>query len=110
MTIRQRRDSEVAPKYKVTLTATVEIEINDPDAIHRVTGPGGDEWRSQLYDLHTLRDVLNHFAYNAVANGQVTAKQLDGWADLPRNAVQFEVVEVEEAYDEDIEAVEADGN
>ena len=96
----------MSDRYRVSLEVDVEIEINDSDAIERVTGPGGDEWRSQLYDLHTAGDVLNHLAYNAVANGQVNAKSLDGWADLPADAVRMEVVEVSEAHGDAIEAVE----
>ena len=95
-------------KYRVNLNATVEIAVNDPDVIERVTGPGGDEWRAQLYNLHTAGDVLNHLAYNCVANRCQNAALLDGWADLPADAVCMEVVEVGEAYDDAIEEVVAD--
>lgn len=71
----------------------VEIDINDPDVIERVTGPKGDEWRAQLYNLHTEEDVLQHLAYNCAVNGQQNAASLDGWADLPVDAVQMQVAE-----------------
>jgi len=79
-------------KRMVTLEACVEIAIRDPDVIERVTGPGGDEWRAQLYNLRTEDDVLDHLAYNAVANNVERVNQLDGWADLPDDAATMEVI------------------
>lgn len=38
-------------KHCVRLCVTVEVEVNDPDVIERVTGPLGDGWRSYAYDL-----------------------------------------------------------
>lgn len=70
----------------------VEVTINDRDVIERVTGPKGDIWRAQLYDLHTEEDVLDHLAYNAVANGVRQVNRLEGWADLPDDAAVMEVV------------------
>ena len=71
----------------------VEIKLTEgTDAITRITGPGGDEWRKQMYpDIHTREDVLEHFAYNAVANGITDACELDGWADLTAGEVTFTV-------------------
>lgn len=69
----------------------VFIEIHDREPIERITGPNGDEWRAQMYDLRTEDDVLNHWAYNAVANGIVDVCQLDGWADVPAETVTFRV-------------------
>lgn len=76
----------------------VRITINDPDVIERVTGPGGDEWRSQLYNLYTEKDVLDHLAYNCIANGEQNASRLDGWADLPKEAVEMEIREVDQGF------------
>lgn len=88
---------KVEPQKKVvTFIVDVELQIADPDVIERVTGPGGDEWREQLYDLHTEQDVLKHLAYNCVANGCENATMLDGWADLPREAVRMRVAEVDD--------------
>lgn len=78
-------------KHTVTMEVEVEVEISDPDVIERVTGPGGDEWRAHLYDLRTEADVLEHLAYNCVANRCESAWLLDGWADLPKEAVQMRV-------------------
>jgi len=80
----------------VSLEAEVEIEVHDPSVITRVTGPEGDEWRSYAYDLHTRNDVLQHLAYNCAINGQSNASSLDGWADLPKEAVSMHVVGIEE--------------
>ena len=76
----------------VAVEANVVIEINDQDVVERITGPGGDEWRSSFYDLHTENDVLQHLAFNCVANGAECVRQLDGWADLPDDAATMNVV------------------
>src|SRR5690242_4364091 len=73
----------------VVVSREVEIAISDPDVIERVTGPKGDEWRAQVYNLHTRDDVLEHLAYNCAANGAENARLLDGWADLPAEAVSM---------------------
>jgi hypothetical protein len=83
---------QVEAKPTVLMEAQVEISIKDRDVIERVTGPGGDEWRSQLYNLRTEDDVLNHLAYNAVAGNVERVNQLDGWADLPDDAATMQVV------------------
>jgi len=69
----------------------VTIEVHNPDALERVTGAGGDEWRSQFYRLRTVEDVLEHWTYNRLVNGIEDISRLDGWADLPAAAVQIEV-------------------
>lgn len=81
-------------KHLIDLVGTVQIIVNDPEAVHRVTGSGGDEWRSMFYDLRTEDDVLEHWAYNALANNVGEASRLDGWADLPPEAVTMRVVGV----------------
>lgn len=80
-------------KYTEDFTVRVEIDVQDRDVIERVTGPNGDEWRAGMYDLHTERQVLEHLAYNCVANGVGSASRLDGWADLPPEAATMRVVE-----------------
>lgn len=72
----------------------VSVTVKNEDAIERVTGPNGDEWRSQFYPLYTRDDVLGHFAYNAVANAVRDAKRLDGWADLADGDVTMRVESV----------------
>jgi hypothetical protein len=87
-------------KYRIPVSCVVEIDINDPDVIERVTGPKGDDWRSYAYDLRTKQEVLAHLAHAAVLAGVENAKTLDGWADLPSSAVSMRVCEVEaEAQD-----------
>lgn len=78
-------------KIVAYLQIPVLIDMGDTDAIERVTGPGGDEWRASLYDLKTVEDVANHLAFNCVANGVESAHRLDGWGDLPEGAVTMEV-------------------
>ena len=75
----------------VVLSQQVRVTVNNSDVIERVTGPKGDEWRAQLYNLRTEEDVLAHLAYNALANGCENATMLDGWADLPADAVSMKV-------------------
>lgn len=83
--------------YTASAEVTVKIEVNDREAIERVTGPGGDEWRSYAYKLYTERDVLEHWAYNAVANGVERVNRLDGWGDMDDDAVRMwiEVTDVD---------------
>lgn len=81
--------------YLIETHTYVTVEVaDDCDAITRVTGEGGDEWRSHYYNFATEQDVLEHFAYNAIANGVEDANRLDGWADLPDGAVTMLVTEV----------------
>ncbi len=67
------------------------IQVNNPDAVERVTGPNGDEWRKYAYPLHTVNDVLEHWTYNFFCNGIADVSRLDGWADLDSSAVLFAV-------------------
>jgi hypothetical protein len=85
--------TDAAERLDVEMRATVRIEINDSDVIERVTGPGGDEWRSFLYPLHTREDVLAHLAGCAIRLGVERVNRLDGWADLPDDAATMSVTE-----------------
>jgi hypothetical protein len=76
----------MASRREVWIGATVVVEIKDPDVIERITGPGGDEWRSRFYDLHTEADVIEHLARNCAVNGVDRVRHLEGWADLPDEA------------------------
>lgn len=83
-------------EFMQTVEAEVLVVVDDfltHDAISRVTGPDGDAWRSTFYDLYTEADVIDHWAYNAIANSVEDACRLDGWADLPRGAVKITIVE-----------------
>lgn len=75
----------------VTMTVYATVVIQDEEPFTRVTGPGGDEWRSQFYDLHTEEDVAEHFVFNAVANGIYDVSDLEGWADVQKGAVRIEI-------------------
>ena len=77
--------------YALSPEVTVTITVHDPDVLNRVLGPEGEEWRSQFYPLHTLDDVLNHLAFNAISNGVSDISRLEGWADLDSTAVTFEL-------------------
>lgn len=81
-------------RYYVIAEVTVEITVTDNDAINRCV-TNADGWRDSFYDLHTRERVLTHWAYNAIANGRTSVEQLDGWADLPRDAVRMTVTEVD---------------
>lgn len=78
--------------FRCAMTVTVQIEVTDARAIYRVTGPDGSDWRRHYYPLFTEEDVLEHLALNALVNHVTSASQLDGWADLPRDAVTMHVV------------------
>lgn len=80
-------------RYASEMTVYATVTVHDPEAIERVTGPGGDEWRSQFYDLHTADDVIEHFVFNAVTNHVHDISRLDGWADSDPAAVTIEVVD-----------------
>lgn len=83
-------------KFDVQVAANVQVTVRDgSDAITRVTGPGGDEWRSMFYRLHTEQDVLWHWAYNAVANNVQDASRLDGWADLEPGDVTLDLESIQ---------------
>ncbi len=87
-------DRDRASSVAFTLDGEVGVRINvrNWDAIERIAGPGGDEWRGQFYGgLRSKSDVLAHFAYNAVANGVEDASRLEGWADLDLGDVTMSV-------------------
>ena len=52
-----------------------------------------EQFQRTLYgpEVSDRNSVLNHWAYNAIANGVNDACQLDGWADLARGTVTFHV-------------------
>jgi hypothetical protein len=73
------------------LTVYASVEVHDAEPFERVTGPDGDEWRSQFYDLHTAEDVVEHFVFNAVTNGVHDISKLEGWADCDPRAVTIAI-------------------
>lgn len=91
--------------YRVRMDAIVVVTIEDPSAIDRCVenhsyegNPQPDErgskgWRNVYYQLRTRDEVLEHLAFNAVANGIGDASRLDGWADLAYGAVDMDVLD-----------------
>ncbi len=77
--------------FDVEMQVFVKVTVNDDRVIDRPVN-NVDGWRDDLYDLRTRNEVLEHLAFNAIANGYENAKHLDGWADLPEDAVQMEVL------------------
>lgn len=72
-------------KFELEMSLMMAIEVDD-DVIDRVD----DEWRSQLYSLHTPEQIAEHLAYNIVVN-QATLSWLDGWADLDDDMMKHEI-------------------
>lgn len=88
--------TQTSGSYRVEAEASVCIDVWDPAVIERVTGPDGDEWRSQFYrSIRTAEDVVAHFAYNALANGITDISRLDGWADCSPDAVDIFIDSIE---------------
>jgi hypothetical protein len=87
--------------FTAEVRADVQVTINNADVIERVTGPGGDEWRSRFYKLYSEGDVIQHLAIVHLNTGERGVNNLDGWADLgPDDADMFikyaDVEDVEE--------------
>ena len=73
--------------YFADVLSSVQIIVNDPSAISRCVN-NEDGWRDDYYkSLDTVEQVIKHFAFNCVANGVERVNRLDGWADLPDDAV-----------------------
>lgn len=77
--------------FTIDVGVRVEVDIHDADVIERITGSGGDEWRSQFYPLHDAADVMEHIAFNAILNGVTDVSRLEGWGDLPSTAASITV-------------------
>ena len=78
---------------KVDCLVTVIVNIDNllcPDVITRCT-ENKDGWRDHLYDFQDPFDVLRHLAFNVVMNGVEDIRRLDGWADVPEDAVRMRI-------------------
>lgn len=86
--------------YRATVTfevtATIElfdevvgrcVENLDEDANPQPDVQGGTGWRNMYYDLRTADAVAQHIAFNCALNDRPLST-LDGWADLPAEAVK----------------------
>ena len=80
-----------ARTFVVHVTAVVEVTINDPDAIQRCFT---DEWRASMYRFDTEGEVLDHLAI-ALGCREMQLSRMDGWADLPDDAVEARVLDWE---------------
>ena len=65
--------------YGMPLFDVAIIELDDA-----VIDVVDDDWRKQLYDLHTPEDIAKHVAYNLLEN-KIQLSQMDGWADQPNS-------------------------
>lgn len=82
-------------RYTVTFTVTVPLVINDPDALTRTRTP---EWRETFYDL-TEAGAIEVLA-RCVGILSLPLRRLNGWADLPDDAVDVGPVKIEmEGYE-----------
>lgn len=78
----------------VSISAELTISINEEapdDLFSRVMT---DEWSSHFYQFMTEEDIIAHWAHNAAANGVWDVSRLDGWADVPRGTVTFDIDDV----------------
>ena len=69
--------------YELTIPVTVKITVadeavGDGEQLH----PLDPRRMDGIYDVPTPRAMLEHLAYNAVANGKRCASGLDGWGDI----------------------------
>lgn len=78
---------------RVDCEVTVVLDIDSvlcPNVITRCT-ENEDGWRDHLYELFTRDDVLRHLAFNVVINGVEDIRRLNGWADVPEDAVRMRI-------------------
>lgn len=74
-------------KHTVRVESTVIINISDESVLSRLDDPEFvKDW-----GFKDVEHVLEHFAYNAVANGATDVDRLDGWADVNWDAVRMNV-------------------
>lgn len=76
----------------VACEVIVEFDVRDEgDAISRC---GEKEWRDNFYNFspeNLSRDVLEHWATNAIANGIEDVSRLEGWADLDPGQITMRI-------------------
>jgi hypothetical protein len=83
-------------KYSQDAYVTVAINVNDQDVIDRVVNDV-DDWQGTYYRMGSASEVLDHLAYNCIANGVERVNRLDGWADLADDAATMRIEGVEPA-------------
>lgn len=83
-------------RFTVTMTAEMTLDVSQELLDEVLT----DEWRAQMYQLHTPEEVAHHLAFNLIQGRSF--QSLDGFAMLPDNAVE-EVSS--ELFDEEVEEI-----
>lgn len=83
-------------KTNRTVSMIVEVEITVSDGAPEDVISRGitDDFREVLYDFRSEDEVIEHLAYNCIANGVEDAVRLDGWADLEPGLLTMAVVDV----------------
>ncbi len=69
-------------RFDVTFTVSVLLTVNDEDALDRVQT---EEWRNSLYDLDEKGAVEMLARCIGIQGWRLS--NLDGWADMPDEAV-----------------------
>lgn len=87
--------------FEVEVTSVVKVVVNDEDVIDRITGPGGDEWRENMYPhIKTAEDVVDHLSFNYLRNHIKDVRVLEGWADVKQPDGSKPAVEFSAKVDE----------
>lgn len=81
--------------FDVEVITTVRVNV-DEDTPDEFGSPWNPARMDDIYEsIRTPNDMLEHWAYNAVANGITNARRLDGWArDDGDGPVRMRVMEV----------------
>ena len=74
-------------KFYVEMSVVVVVDQECFDAVT-------DEWRSELYDLKTDTQIVEHLAYNLVQGRTLT--QLDGWANLKDDLADYSDLSIDD--------------
>jgi len=61
--------------------AIIELDQQVIDAVD-------DDWRANIYPLHTPEDIARHICDNMVRN-RLQLSQLDGWADMDNSLAKM---------------------
>jgi hypothetical protein len=82
----------VARDYSVTFLVTVHLHVKDDDAIERVERETGDfrEFAYAFPEGEREEGAVEMLAYNVGCRDRPLSS-LDGWADLPDDAVEARV-------------------
>jgi hypothetical protein len=75
-------------EWWVDAMSSVKVKVTDPEHIDRCFT---EDWRSTFYTLATPDEVMQHLAFNCIANSVEDASRLDGWADLAPGALTMEL-------------------